>query len=115
MRDPAGPAPRLLDAWLAPGALILSAFVALRGDGILVALETGLDIYYLASLGDDALPILAEHRCDLPVSVATMKALDLRIGLLADDGGSGTWQAWNLSRERAKDLRFEAICLLSAR
>jgi hypothetical protein len=77
--------------------------------------ETGLDIYYLASLGDDALPVLAEHRCDLPLSVATSRALDMRISLLADDEGSGAWQAWNLSRERAKDLRFEAICLLSAR
>jgi hypothetical protein len=77
--------------------------------------ETGLDIYYLASLGDDALPLLVEHRCDLPLSVATTKALDLRISLHADDEGAGAWQAWNLSRERAKDLRFEAICLLSAR
>jgi hypothetical protein len=39
----------------------------------------------------------------------------MRISLLADDEGGGAWQAWNLSRERAKDLRFEAICLLSAR
>jgi len=77
--------------------------------------EAGLDIHYLASLGDDALPLLAEHRCDLPLSSATSKALDLRIKLLADDEAGGAWQAWNLSRERAKDLRFGAICLLSAR
>jgi hypothetical protein len=77
--------------------------------------ETGLDIYYLASLGDDALPPLAEHRCDVPLSEATYQALDMRISLLAGDEGGGAWQAWNLSRERAKELRFEAICLLAAR
>ena len=39
VRHPERAAPRLADAWLAPGALILSAFVALRGDGTLVALD----------------------------------------------------------------------------
>jgi hypothetical protein len=88
---------------------------ALQPDLVAPGGETGLDIYYLASLGEDALPLLAERRCDLPLSLATSKALDMRIKLLTDDEAGGAWQAWNLSRERAKDLRFEAICLPSAR
>ena len=39
VRDRSAPAPRWADAWLAPGALVLSAFVALRGDRALVALD----------------------------------------------------------------------------
>ena len=39
VRDRTRPAPRLLDSWLAPGALILAAFVALRGDVTLVTLD----------------------------------------------------------------------------
>ncbi|HLE59749.1 MAG TPA: hypothetical protein VJA85_08895, partial [Candidatus Limnocylindria bacterium] len=39
VRDSSKPVPRPLDAWFAPGALILSAFVALRGDPMLLALD----------------------------------------------------------------------------
>jgi hypothetical protein len=39
VRDRAKPSPRPMDSWLAPGALILAAFVALRGDVTLVTLD----------------------------------------------------------------------------
>jgi len=78
--------------------------------------ETGLDVYYLASLGDDALLVLAENLCALPGSVGS-DAVDAVKGWadrLALDEASRTWQAWNLSRERARDVKVPVICLLSS-
>lgn len=79
--------------------------------------ETGLDVTYLASLGDDALSVVADHRCALPGSVAaeafdTVEAWTYR---LAHDQPGKTWQAWNLSRERGRDTVPFSLCLLSAR
>ena len=78
--------------------------------------ETGLDIFYLASLGDDALPLLFKHRCDLPLSEDALRSLEMRVNILSSDVAGSAWQAWNLSRERAKHLRFseDVVCLLSA-
>lgn len=78
--------------------------------------KTGLDIFYLASLGDDALPLLAAHRCDLHLTGAAAFALEARTMRLASDEMGNAWQAWNLSRERAKHLLFseDVVCLLSA-
>ena len=76
--------------------------------------ETGLDVFYLASLGDDALPLLAQHRCDLPLSEDEVRAFETRVNLLSRDNAGTAWQAWNLSRERARDLRFGGACRLSA-
>jgi hypothetical protein len=72
--------------------------------------ETGLDIFYLASLGDDALPLLAAHRCDLHLIGARRFALEARIARLANDEPGKAWQAWNLSRERARDVRIAEEC-----
>ena len=72
--------------------------------------ETGLDIFYLASLGDDALPLLAARRCDLHLIGAAKYALTARTTRLANDEMGKAWQAWNLSRERARDVRIPETC-----
>lgn len=72
--------------------------------------ETGLDIFYLASLGDDALPLLAAQRCDLRLIGAAKFALTARTIELAHDEPGKAWQAWNLSRERARDVRIPETC-----
>ncbi len=83
--------------------------------------ESGLDIGYLASLGDDAIPVLAEHRCDLPASlqVEAEAALRDQVYWLRHDEPGRAWQAWNYSRERGRDMfvgtpTVKMICLLSA-
>ena len=79
--------------------------------------KAGLDVYYLASLGDDALSVLAENRCSLPAPFIGEAAdlLEFWTDRLADDKPGRAWQAWNLSRERARDVKVPVICFLSAR
>jgi hypothetical protein len=68
--------------------------------------RTGLDTGYLGTLGDDAIPIIVdalprlggEQRAMLEDSLETR-----RLELAARDD-ERTWQAWNLSRERARAL-----------
>lgn len=77
--------------------------------------EAGLDVAYLSSLGDDALPVLVENLCNLPSPFAA-GAYDLAkawTARLAHNEAGRAWQAWNLSRERARDLKFSQFCLLS--
>jgi len=83
--------------------------------------ESGLDVAYLASLGDDAIPVLAEHLCDLPASLGAEAeaALADQVSWLRHDEPGRAWQAWNLSRERGRDTvirtpTIPVICLLSA-
>jgi hypothetical protein len=69
--------------------------------------ETGLDIWYLASLGDDAVIVLAEALPNLPDAERglTRDVLAARARqLLADEPQGGTWQAWSLSHQRAREL-----------
>ena len=68
--------------------------------------ETGLDIFYLASLGDDALPLLAAHRCDLHLSGAAKFVAHGANDPTRNDEAGKAWQAWNLSRERRENVRF---------
>ena len=77
--------------------------------------ETGLDVYYLAFLGDDALSVMAENLCVLPgpVSKQTREALTMWKGWLDRDPAGKAWQAWNLSRERARDTRLPSVCPMS--
>jgi Domain of unknown function (DUF4173) len=77
--------------------------------------ETGLDVHYLASLGDDALPVLADSICDLQLFRWEIDNLEFRADRLAHDEAGMAWQAWNLSRERARDAQFSRPCLLSTR
>lgn len=79
--------------------------------------QAGLDVSYLASLGDDALPVLVENLCTLPGPFGA-RAYDVAKAWterLANDESGRAWQAWNLSRERARNLEVEEFCLLSAR
>jgi len=67
--------------------------------------QHGLDVWYLATLGDDAIAVLAEAAPRLPAAADRQSArvvLDQRaFELLAEDRD---WQAWNLSHERARSL-----------
>jgi hypothetical protein len=76
--------------------------------------EVGLDVDYLASLGDDALPVLNENLCSLRGFLGTdaFYTVQAWTSRLAHDEAGRAWQAWNLSRERARDLRVNAICEL---
>jgi hypothetical protein len=100
-RDPASAPPRLVDAWLAPAALILSAFVALRGDGTMVA----LDVLGAIALSGAALASFGGLRADAAVVLAAHG-----IRLQHDEPGKA-WQAWNLSREQARAATDEFISL----
>jgi hypothetical protein len=77
--------------------------------------ETGFDIYYLASLGDDALPLLADHFCELPVSTGAARVLEMRSERLARAEAGRAWQAWNLARELARDAEIPRPCRVSVR
>ena len=76
VRNPASGPPRLVDAWLAPAALILS----------------GAALASFGGLRADAAVVLAAHG----------------IRLQHDEPGKA-WQAWNLSRERARAATDEFI------
>jgi hypothetical protein len=79
--------------------------------------ETGLDVYYLASLGDDALPVLADGLCFLPGSLGgeAFDALRIWTDRIVHDKPGRAWQAWNLSRERAREIGLSEFCLLFER
>jgi hypothetical protein len=67
----------------------------------------GVDLDYLAFLGDDALAVIAErYPSGLPPSVRTDAYFLLRgqAMRLARDPAADDWQAWNLSRERVAAL-----------
>lgn len=68
--------------------------------------ETGLDVYYLASLGTDADIVLAEALAQLPPRdrAAAEAALRDNAAWRSADRGVGAWQDWNYSRERARAL-----------
>jgi hypothetical protein len=68
---------------------------------------TGLDLGYLAALGDDALVVVAEHYPDgLPARFREQARLALlrRADELERQAGESSWQAWSLSRERIRAL-----------
>jgi hypothetical protein len=65
----------------------------------------GLDVWYLASLGDDAIPVLAEAASRLPAAADRQSvAIALEDRAVYLSGTEHAWQAWNLSRERARSL-----------
>ena len=78
--------------------------------------ETGLDLGYLATLGDDALPLLADSVCELPGSLGgdAHQVVKLWIERLANNEAGKAWQAWNLSRERARQVEVSEVCGLSS-
>ena len=64
--------------------------------------ETGLDAAYLAGLGTDAVIVLAEARPDLPPAVRAEVSRWLEAQAAGALQAPSGWQAWNLSRERAR-------------
>jgi hypothetical protein len=70
---------------------------------------SGLDVDYLSSLGTDADIVLAEAMPSLPEPerTETQAALDRSAADLAADTAGQAWQAWNLSREQARELLVE--------
>jgi hypothetical protein len=79
--------------------------------------ETGLDVLYLSVLGDDALTVLAENLCALPApqSQQALETVKMWQGWIRRDPAGKAWQAWNLSRERARDTQLPSFCPLSSR
>jgi Domain of unknown function (DUF4173) len=77
--------------------------------------EGGLDLAYLGTLGDDALPVLVENLCKLPGPGAEAHHLAKAWteGVARNEAGK-VWQAWNLSRERVRTIRVSEICPASA-
>jgi hypothetical protein len=66
--------------------------------------EEGFDTWYLASLGDDAIEVLAEALPRLPAAERASVAEVLEGRALVLNAADRSWQAWNLSRERARSL-----------
>jgi hypothetical protein len=68
--------------------------------------ESGLDAFYLMMLGSDALPALIDALPALSDDQrdALRAELHFRADSLASDPARRAWQAWNLSRERARTL-----------
>jgi hypothetical protein len=112
-------------AWLLHGMLVLSVafglafnligpvrFVAeqnvaraLNPELVAPGGQEGLDVWYLASLGDDAIPVLAEAASRLPAAADRQSvAIALEDRAVYLGGTEHAWQAWNLSRERARSL-----------
>ncbi len=68
--------------------------------------EAGLDAFYLTILGTDAVPALVEALPALPENDRRELSaeLDFRGQGLAQDYAGKAWQAWNLSREHAREM-----------
>jgi hypothetical protein len=66
--------------------------------------QYGLDVWYLASLGDDAIPVLADALPRLEAGEREDAELALEHRATELRGQDHAWQAWNLSRERARSL-----------
>lgn len=67
---------------------------------------SGFDVSYAISLGDDAVPQLVAAISALPTSVrndALVALRERRRSLEAQAETGSAWQAWNLSRERARE------------
>lgn len=65
--------------------------------------ETGLDTYYLGSLGDDVVPLLVDALPRLPPATRANVELELRERTLEirSEAQRLGWPSWNLARERA--------------
>ncbi|HKB28051.1 MAG TPA: DUF4173 domain-containing protein [Candidatus Limnocylindrales bacterium] len=91
---------------LGPQSFITQQNLARALDPSLVPAEghSGFDAEYLGALGDDAVPLVIDAlpRLDPASQVALRPALEARRTELRQDAGGAAWQAWNLSRERAR-------------
>jgi len=68
----------------------------------------GLDVAYLASLGDGAVPALYELAPRLPSAERSAVIEALRVASLRPRATEG-WQSWNVDRQRARALGVTAI------
>jgi hypothetical protein len=93
---------------IGPVRFIAEQNIARVADGTLPAnAYDGVDLAYLGSLGDDSLVVLAEHYPDgLPESArpAAFSSLEFRGLVLGHEESADDWQAWNLARERIREL-----------
>jgi hypothetical protein len=66
----------------------------------------GLDLGYLAGLGGDAAPSVLSFLNSRPLPGGFLDRMldDLATSSGLDDPGNDAWQAWNLSREKAREL-----------
>lgn len=89
-----------------PQGFVASQNLARVVDPTLVAPggERGLDAWYLASLGDDAVPAMVEalRWVEEDEEVTLRSELFVRARSLEDPGVTA-WPAWNLARERARE------------
>lgn len=67
--------------------------------------SSGLDVWYVAGLGDDAIPTLlrALPALDRPEAEFLRAQLDQRLAELDGEPGLDAWQAWNAGRAAARD------------
>lgn len=67
--------------------------------------QSGLDVSYLAGLGDDSIPILAAALPQLPAPYRSdaQRLLQRRAERYTADAVDGGWPSWNLARQRAID------------
>jgi Domain of unknown function (DUF4173) len=92
----------------AVGALVLgfvaaAALNAIDPDALIARTNLSrsqVDVGYLASLGDDAVPTLVARIATLPPDLRRA----LATALLARNERDGGWTAWNASRSRAREL-----------
>jgi hypothetical protein len=93
---------------IGPVRFIAEQNIARVAEGTLPANSfRGVDLDYLAFLGDDALAVIAErYPSGLPPGVRTdaRYILEGHAMRLARDPAADDWQAWNLSRERVAGL-----------
>jgi hypothetical protein len=71
---------------------------------------SGLDVDYVASLGDDAIPALVQALPALDGSAAMLlrEQLGVRLRELRTQEGLNAWQAWNSGRATARDVLTDA-------
>ena len=95
---------------MAPAEYIVRANVArvLDPASLPVDAEHGLDVCYLASLGDGAVPALIEALRSLPEAERVRLGTRLRQEAEWRDRPEQPWQSWNVDRERARRALIDA-------
>ena len=95
---------------IAPSEYIVRANVArtLDPSSLPADAERGLDVWYLASLGDGAMPALIEALRSVPEAERVRLGTRLRQEVEWRDRPEQPWQSWNVDRERARRALTDA-------
>jgi hypothetical protein len=95
---------------MAPSEYVVRANIARVVDRSSLPADTerGLDVWYLSSLGDGAVPLLIESLRSLPEGERLRLGTVLRQGIEWRDRPPQPWQSWNLDRERARRALIDA-------